>query len=326
MREITYGEAVKEALAEEMRRDDKVALIGEDVGPYGGNFGFLKGLHAEFGEERVRDTPISEAAIVGCGLGAAITGMRPVVELMFCDFIGVAMDQLINQVAKIRYMFGGQVEVPLTIRTPIGGGRSSAAQHSQSLHAMIAHVPGIKVVVPGTHEDAKGLLKAAIRDNNPVMVFEHKMMYNKKGLVPDGEIITPIGKAAVRREGTDLTIVAISSMVYECMAIADEFAKDGVSIEVIDPRTLVPLDEETIINSVCKTGKLVIADEGYETCGFPGEIIRRVVSSQAFDYLDAPILTVGTKDVPIPFSPPLENAVIPTRERIVEAVKNVLGR
>lgn len=327
MREVTYGEAVREALAEEMRRDKMVALIGEDVGPYGGNFGILKGLWEEFGEERVRDTPISEVAIVGAGLGAALTGMRPVVEIMFCDFMGVAGDQLLNQVAKIRYMFGGQVEVPLTIRTTLGGGRSSAAQHSQSLHAIICHVPGIKVVVPGTHEDAKGLLKAAIRDNNPVMVFEHKMMYNKKGFIPEGEYVTPLGQAAVRREGKDLTIVAISSMVYESMALAEELsAKEGIEIEVVDPRTLVPLDEETIINSVRKTGRLVVADEGHETCGFAAEIIRRVVKvGGAFDYLDAPIEVVGTRDVPVPFSPPLENYVIPSKARIEEAVRKVLG-
>ncbi|MGI6035515.1 MAG: alpha-ketoacid dehydrogenase subunit beta [Limnochordia bacterium] len=327
MREVTYGEAVREALAEEMRRDKMVALIGEDVGPYGGNFGILKGLWEEFGEERVRDTPISEVAIVGAGLGAALTGMRPVVELMFCDFMGVAGDQLMNQVAKIRYMFGGQVEVPLTIRTTLGGGRSSAAQHSQSLHAIICHVPGIKVVVPGTHEDAKGLLKAAIRENNPVMVFEHKMMYNKKGFIPEGEYITPLGQAAVRREGKDLTIVALSSMVYESMALAEELSeKEGIEIEVIDPRTLVPLDEETILSSVRKTGRLVVADEGHETCGFGAEIVRRVVKvGGAFDYLDAPIEVMGTMDVPLPFSPPLENYVIPSRARIEEAVRKVLG-
>jgi pyruvate/2-oxoglutarate/acetoin dehydrogenase E1 component len=323
LREITYGQAICEALAEEMERDKNVFLLGEDIGPYGGNFGVTKGLWQRFGEGRVKDTPISESAIIGCALGAAMTGLRPVAELMFGDFIFVAMDQIANQVAKMRYMSGGQVRIPLVIRTTIGGGRSSAAQHSQSIQAYLLHTSGLKVVMPATPEDAKGLLKTSIRDENPVFFLEHKMQYNRKGTVPEEEYTIPFGKGAVRKEGTDVTVVATSACVFLALEAAEILSKEGIQLEIIDPRTIQPFDLETVVNSVIKTKRLVIVDEGNETGGITAEIGMRI-QLEAFDFLDAPIMRVAARDVPIPFSSPLERYVLPNTQRIIEAVKKIL--
>jgi pyruvate/2-oxoglutarate/acetoin dehydrogenase E1 component len=323
VREITYGQAICEALAEEMERDKNVFLLGEDIGPYGGNFGVTKGLWQRFGEGRVKDTPISESAIIGCALGAAMTGLRPVAELMFGDFIFVAMDQIANQVAKMRYMSGGQVRIPLVIRTTIGGGRSSAAQHSQSIQAYLLHTSGLKVVMPATPEDAKGLLKTSIRDENPVFFLEHKMQYNRKGTVPEEEYTIPFGKGAVRKEGTDVTVVATSACVFLALEAAEILSKEGIQLEIIDPRTIQPFDLETVVNSVMKTKRLVIADEGNETGGITAEIGMRI-QLEAFDFLDAPIMRVAARDVPIPFSSPLERYVLPNTQRVIEAVKKIL--
>jgi pyruvate/2-oxoglutarate/acetoin dehydrogenase E1 component len=323
LREITYGQAICEALAEEMERDKNVFLLGEDIGPYGGNFGVTKGLWQRFGEGRVKDTPISESAIIGCALGAAMTGLRPVAELMFGDFIFVAMDQIANQVAKMRYMSGGQVRIPLVIRTTIGGGRSSAAQHSQSIQAYLLHTSGLKVVMPATPEDAKGLLKTSIRDENPVFFLEHKMQYNRKGTVPEEEYTIPFGKGAVRKEGTDVTVVATSACVFLALEAAEILSKEGIQLEIIDPRTIQPFDLETVVNSVMKTKRLVIVDEGNETGGITAEIGMRI-QLEAFDFLDAPIMRVAARDVPIPFSSPLERYVLPNTQRIIEAVKKIL--
>jgi pyruvate/2-oxoglutarate/acetoin dehydrogenase E1 component len=323
LREITYSQAIGEALAEEMERDKNVFLLGEDIGPYGGNFGVTKGLWQRFGEWRVKDTPISESAIIGCALGAAMTGLRPVAELMFGDFIFVAMDQIANQVAKMRYMSGGQVKIPLVIRTTIGGGRSSAAQHSQSVQAYLLHTSGLKVVMPATPEDAKGLLKTSIRDENPVFFLEHKMQYNRKGTVPEEEYTIPFGKGAVRKEGTDVTVVATSACVFLALEAAEILSKEGIQLEIIDPRTIQPFDLETVVNSVMKTKHLVITDEGNETGGITAEIGMRI-QLEAFDFLDAPIMRVAARDVPIPFSSPLERYVLPNTQRIIEAVKKIL--
>jgi len=318
-REMTFGEAVREAMAEEIRRDPLVFLMGEDVGAAGGVFKILLGLHKEFGDERVIDTPISEAGLVGLGVGAALTGMRPIVEVMFGDFIALAMDQIVNQAAKLRYMSGGQAKVPLTIRTTLGAGRSSAAQHSQSLHAWLAHIPGLKVAMPSTPADAKGLIKTAIRDDNPVIVYEDKMMYSLKGLVPQGDYTIPFGVADVKREGDDVTLIATSSMVHVALKAAEQLAAQNISAEVVDPRTLVPLDKETLIQSVVKTSRAVIIDEGHKSYGITGELAA-VVCEGAFDYLDAPVVRLGALDVPVPFSKPLEDATIPTVEDVVQAV------
>ncbi|KUK14415.1 MAG: Transketolase central region [bacterium 42_11] len=272
MREITYAEAIREALREEMKQNDKVFILGEDVGRFGGCFGVTKGLWEEFGDERVRDTPISETAIIGSAVGAAATGMRPVAEIMFCDFMGVAMDEITNQAAKMRYMFGGKVSIPMVVRTPVGGGLCAAAQHSQSLEAWFTHLPGLKVVMPSTPYDAKGLLKASIRDDNPVIFLEHKMLYGVKGPVPEEDYIVPLGVADVKREGKDLTIIATSLMVHKALEAASLLEKEGVSVEVIDPRTLYPLDEETILSSVKKTHKALVVHEAVERNGFGGEI------------------------------------------------------
>ncbi|MGI6036995.1 MAG: alpha-ketoacid dehydrogenase subunit beta [Limnochordia bacterium] len=324
MRQITCREAVKEALREELLRDEKVFLIGEDIGFYGGTNKVTEGLWDQFGPERIVDTPISESAIMGAALGAAAAGMRPVAELMFIDFAGVCMDQIANQVAKLRYMTGGKVKLPLTIRTPGGAGRSAAAQHSQSLEAWFVHTPGLLVVMPSTPYDAKGLLKAAIREDNPVIFIEHKMLYNTRGPVPEGEYVLPLGKADIKREGDDVTIVATSRMVYYAQEAAETLAQRGISCEIIDPMTLVPLDKETIVNSVVKTGRLVIAHEAVTRGGFGAEVAS-IVIEEAFDYLDAPILRVGAKNVPIPFSPVLEREVIPQVEDIIAAVEQVMA-
>ncbi|MDI3535100.1 MAG: acetoin:2,6-dichlorophenolindophenol oxidoreductase subunit beta [Thermosediminibacterales bacterium] len=323
MREITYAQAICEALDEEMARDENVILLGEDVGIIGGNFKTSVGLYKKYGEWRVKDTPISESGFTGLALGAAITGLRPVVEIMFSDFMAVCFDQIINQIAKIRYMSGGQVKVPLTIRTPIGGGRSSAAQHSQSLQALVAHIPGLKVVLPSTAEEAKGLLKTAIREDNPVVFMEHKMEYNKKYLVPEGEYTIPFGKARIAREGSDITIVATSSMVMKSLDAAKELEKDGIETEIIDIRTIVPLDKETIVKSVIKTGKLLIVDEGHIRCGIGAEIAMSVLDDVFYD-LDLPIQRMGTENVPLPFSPALEFPLIPDAKKIYQKVKQMM--
>ncbi len=323
MRKIKYVEAIREALAEEMRRDERVFILGEDVGVFGGIFKTTLELIDEFGEERVIDTPISEAGFIGASLGAAITGMRPVAELMFCDFCTVAMDQIVNQIAKIHYMFGGQTKVPIVIRTNIGSGRSSAAQHSQSLQAWFMHVPGLKVVLPSTPYDAKGLLKTAIRDDNPVIFLEHKFLYQTVGEVPEEDYTVPFGVADVKREGKDLTIVATSKMVVESLKVAEKFAKEGIEIEVVDPRTLVPLDKKTILKSVKKTGRVVIVDEGCKTAGVGAEL-SAMIMEEGFDYLDTPVVRVASLDVPVPFSPPLEKAQMPMLEDIEKAVRSLL--
>jgi len=324
LRKIAYREALREALREEMLRDKRVFLLGEDIGRYwGGAFKVTKGLAEEFGDERVRDTPISESAIIGVAIGAAITGMRPVAEIMFGDLTTLAMDQIANQAAKLRYMFGGQTSVPLVIRTPFGGGVNIAAHHSQCLEAWFMHVPGLYVAVPSTPYDAKGLLKTAIRGENPVIFCEHKLLYPVEGEVPEEDYTVPFGTAAVRREGTDVTIVATLYMVHKALEAAEKLENEGVSVEVVDPRTLVPLDKEAIIRSVKKTGRLVVVSEDCKTAGVTAEI-SAVAAEEALDYLDAPIKRVAAADTPIPFSPPLENFVIPDENRIIKAVKEIV--
>src|SRR5919109_57055 len=309
-REISLAQAVNEALAEELRRDETVFVIGEDVAEAGTPFKVLSGLVEEFGTERVIDSPISEAGITGLGLGAAMTGLRPVVDIMFGDFLTLVMDQLANQAAKIHYMSGGRLKAPLTVRTTLGATRRSAAQHSQSLHAWVAHVPGLKVALPSTPYDAKGLLKTAIRDDNPVVVFEDKMMFATKGAVPDDEYTIDFGVADVKREGDDVTIVATSSMVYIALEAAGELEQRGVSAEVVDPRTLVPLDRETLIASAAKTGRAIVIDEGHQSYGASAELAA-VIAEGAFWQLDAPVRRLGAMDVPIPFSPVLEDQTVP---------------
>jgi pyruvate/2-oxoglutarate/acetoin dehydrogenase E1 component len=324
MRKLTYRDALREALREEMLRDEMVFLIGEDIGRYwGGAFKVTKGLAEEFGDERVRDTPISESAIIGVAVGAAITGMRPVAEIMFGDLSTLAMDQICNQAAKICYMFGGQAKVPLVIRTPFGAGVNIASHHSQSLEAWFMHTPGLLVAVPSTPFDAKGLLKTAIRGNNPVMFFEHKLLYPMEGQVPEEDYTVPFGVAEVRLEGDDVTIFATLYMVHKALEAAQELRRQGISVEVIDPRTLVPLDKQAIIKSVKKTGRIVIVTEDCKTAGVSAEIAA-VVAEEALDYLDAPIKRVAEPDTPIPFSPPLEQYVIPNEKTIIKAVKEVL--
>jgi pyruvate/2-oxoglutarate/acetoin dehydrogenase E1 component len=326
MREITYAEAIREAMCEEMRRDPSVFMLGEDIGVYGGAFGVSKGMLAEFGEERVRDTPLSECVIAGAAVGAAITGMRPIAEIMFSDFITIAMDQLVNQGAKIHYQFGGQVSVPMVLRTPGGSGTGAAEQHSQSLEAWVCHVPGLKVVIPSTPADAKGLLKTAIRDPNPVVFIEQKLLYRLKGPVPDaGEDFTiPLGLADVKRSGRDLTIVTYGRMVQRSLEAAAALAAEGIEAEVIDIRSLVPLDAGCIISSVKKTGKVMIVHEACRTGGFGGEIAAVIADSEAFFHLDAPIRRVAGLDVPIPYNPVLEANVVPTLDAIVAAVRDLV--
>ena len=323
-RTITFREAVIEAMAEEMRRDASVVLIGEDVGRSGGIFKCSEGLFEEFGPERVIDAPISEEGYIGVSVGAAMTGLRPIAELMFGDFSLLTMDQLVNQAAKIRYMTGGQCKVPLTVRLTMGAGRSSAAQHSQSLHALFAHIPGLKVAVPSCPSDAKGLLKSAIRDDNPVLVFEDKMMYNDEGPVADGDVIVPLGEADIKRPGSDVTLVATSSMVGVALEAAVSLAADGIEAEVVDPRSLFPLDAEALIDSVKKTGFAVVIDEGAGRYGVTGELAA-TIQERAFDWLDGPVLRVAAADVPIPFSPTLEMPTIPDVERVLDAVRSLRG-
>ncbi len=315
----TIREAINEALHEEMRRDDRVFIMGEDIGVAGGVFKVTAGLLDEFGPERVRDTPIAEAGIVGLAVGAAMTGMRPIVEIMFSDFTTLASDQIVNQAAKLRYMTAGQTSIPLVIRAAMGAGRRAAAQHSQSLQAWFAHIPGLKVVMPSNPADAKGLLKSAIRDDNPVLYFEDKMMYNEKGPIPEGDYTVPLGEARIHREGTDATLICTSSMLYPAIDAADQLAEEGIEVEVIDPRSITPLDEETLVNSAIKTGHVLIIDEGYQNYGVTAEIAARV-QEKAFDYLDAPVRRLGAADVPIPFAPSLEDLTIPSADRIVEIV------
>src|SRR5438270_4636347 len=321
---MTYGEAIRQALREEMLRDPKVFLMGEDIGIYGGAFGITKGLLEEFGEARVRDTPISEAAIAGCAIGAALTGSRPVAEFQFSDFMAIAMDQIVNQGAKIRFMFGGKAEVPVVFRAPLGSGTGAAAQHSQSLEAWFAHVPGLKVVLPSTPADAKGLLSAAIRDPNPVIFLEHKVLYRQKGMVPLGDWEIPLGQAEVKRPGKDLTIIALSIMVPRALAVAERLAQEGIEAEVIDPRTLRPLDEETLVASVRKTGRVLIVQEAVLTGGFGGEIAARIAASKAFYYLDAPIMRLGGAEIPIPYQVKLEKLATPQEEDIYQAAQQLL--
>lgn len=324
VREISYLEAVREAMSQEMREDQDVFILGEDIGVYGGAFGVTRGMIEEFGPERVRNTPISEAAIAGGAVGAALTGMRPILELQFSDFITIAMDQLVNQAAKTRYMFGGKGKVPLVVRTPAGSGTGAAAQHSQSLEAWMAHIPGLKVVQPSTAYDAKGLLKAAMDDDNPVIFYEHKLLYKTIGEVPEEQYSIPLGKADVKRSGKDVTIVATAIMVHKALEAAKELEAEGIDVEIIDPRTLVPLDEETIIESVKKTGKCIVVHEAVKRGGYGGEIASMIAESDAFDYLDAPIKRLGGLAVPIPYNPTLEKAVIPQVPDIIEAAKELV--
>jgi pyruvate dehydrogenase E1 component beta subunit len=324
MREITLGEAVREALAEEMRRDPRVFILGEDIAEAGTVFKVLGGLVDEFGPERVLDTPISEAGFTGVAVGAAMTGMRPVVDVMFGDFSTLVMDQMVNQAAKVHYMSGGKWNVPMVMRTTLGATRRSAAQHSQSLHAWFCHVPGLKVVLPSTPYDAKGLMKTAIRDDSPVVFFEDKMMYRLKGPVPAEEYTIPFGVADVKREGTDVTIVATSSMVQVALGAAQLLEKEGISAEVIDPRTLWPLDEKTLVESAKKTSRAIVVDEGYGRYGATAELAS-VITEGAFFDLEAPVKRVGAMHVPIPFSPPLEDATVPNEQAVVAAAKALLG-
>jgi pyruvate dehydrogenase E1 component beta subunit len=326
VRTISYSEAIREALAEEMSRDPSVFILGEDVGAFGGVFGVTQGLFEEFGPERVRDTPISEAAIVGAALGAALMGMRPVAEIMFGDFVTVAMDQLVNQAAKARYMSGGKAKVPLTIRVATGAPGSAAAQHSQSVESWFLNVPGLKIVIPATPYDAKGLLKSAIRGEDPVLFFEHKMLYAVKGDVPETEedYVIPFGQAAIRRVGSDATVIALSGMVRHALTAAEQLAEDNISVEVIDPRTLVPFDKETVINSVQKTGRAIIVHEAHQRGG-PGAEIAALIAEEAVQWLDSPIVRVAAKNVPLPYSPILEEYVLPSVEDIVRAVTGLVA-
>jgi pyruvate/2-oxoglutarate/acetoin dehydrogenase E1 component len=324
VRQLTMGDAIREAIAEEMRRDTSVLILGEDIAEAGTVFKVLTGLVEEFGPERVLDTPISEPGFTGIAVGAAMTGLRPIVDIMFGDFIGLTMDQMVNQAAKIHYMSGGKWKVPMVMRTTMGASRRSAAQHSQSLHAWFCHVPGLKVVLPSTPCDAKGLMKTAIRDDNPVAFFEDKMMYKLKGPVPEEDYTIPLGVADVKREGEDITIVATSSMVQVALGAAQQLEEHGISAEVVDPRTLWPLDEETILNSVRKTSRAIVMDEGYSRYGVMAEL-SSVITENAFFDLEAPVRRIGAMHVPIPFSPPLEDATVPTEQMVCDAAQEMCG-
>ncbi|OVE81709.1 alpha-ketoacid dehydrogenase subunit beta [bacterium M21] len=323
MREITYAEAIREAMSEEMRRDESVFFLGEDIGAYGGAFGVSLGMFDEFGAERVRDTPITESAIVGAAVGAAMTGMRPIAEIMFSDFVSVSMDQIVNQAAKCRYMFGGQTSMPMVLRAPGGSGTGAAGQHSQSIEAWIANVPGLKIIVPSTPYDAKGLLKTAIRDDNAVIFLEQKLLYRTKGPVPEEEYTIPFGVADVKREGTDLTIITYGRMVQRCLEVAESMSSE-VNIEIVDIRSLAPLDTDTLIQSAKKTGKVLIVHEACQTGGFGGEVAATIADSEAFFYLDAPIKRLGGLDVPIPYNPVLEANVVPTVDKITQAIRDLI--
>lgn len=323
MREITYAEAIREAMSEEMRKSEDVFLFGEDVGLYGGAFGVSYGMFDEFGPERIRDTPISEAVIVGAAVGAAVTGMRPIAEIQFSDFITIGMDQLVNQAAKMRYMFGGAAKVPMVLRAPAGSGTGAAAQHSSSMEAWYTHVPGLKVVTPSSPYDAKGLLKSAIADDNPVVFLEQKLLYRVKGEVPEEEYTIPLSSSEVKRQGSDVTIVTWGRMVNRCIEVAEAMSAEGIEIEVVDPRTLMPLDVDPIIESAKKTGHVLVVHEAVQTGGFGGEIVAKIADSEAFYYLDAPIKRHGGLDVPIPYNPVLEANVVPTVETISAAVRSL---
>lgn len=324
MREITFSKAVNEAIAEEMRRDETVFLLGEDVAEAGTPFKILSGLVEEFGTERIIDTPISEPGFMGIAVGAAMTGSRPIVDLMFGDFIFLIMDQLCNQAAKIHYMSGGKMTAPLVLRTNMGATRRSAAQHSQSLHALVAHIPGLKVAMPSSAYEAKGLMKTAIRDNNPVVIFEDKLMYQDKAAVPKEEYLIPFGVAKIKREGSDITLIATSSMVQVCEKAAEMLEADGISSDVIDPRTIVPLDMDTILASVRKTSRAIVVDEGHQSFGVTAEIAARI-NEQAFYHLDAPVQRMGAMDVPVPFSPALEDITVPTPEGVAKRARQAVN-
>ena len=324
---MSFRDTIILAMSEEMRRDPDVILMGEDVGVFGGDFGTSVGMIEEFGPERVRDCPISESAISGAAAGAAMTGLRPIVDMTFMDFVVIAMDNIVNQAAKTRYMFGGKGKVPMTIRCAAGNGVGSAAQHSQSLESWFTHIPGLKVVAPGTRRDMKGLLKASIRDNNPVIILEYKSEFNQKGEVPvDPEFVIPLGVGEIKKEGTDVTVVTYGKMLTRVMKAADELEKEGISVEVVDPRTLIPLDKEIILNSVKKTGKVVLVNDAHKTSGFIGEISAIISESDAFDYLDAPIRRVAGEDVPMPYAQNLEFAMVPTVEKIKDAIRKTVNK
>jgi acetoin:2,6-dichlorophenolindophenol oxidoreductase subunit beta len=323
-RELSYSEAIREGLRQEMRRDPRVFLLGEDIGVYGGAFNVTGDLYHEFGAERVLDTPIAEETIAGMAIGAAITGMRPVAEIQFSDFITLASDQLVNQASKMRFMFGGKVSVPMVLRTPGGSGTGAAAQHSSSIEAWFAHIPGLKVVTPATPHDAKGLLIAAIHDPNPVLIFEHKLLYRTKGPVPEELYEEPLGKAVVRRSGQHATIIAYSIMASRALEAAEQLAKEGIALEVIDVRTLRPLDEATLVDSVRKTGRALIVYEAVRTGGFGGEIAARLAESDAFDFLDAPIRRLAGRETPIPYNRQLERSAVPQVENIVAAARSLV--
>ena len=324
MPEITFRQAIHDAMVEEMRRDSSVFLIGEDIGTYGGAFGVTAGILDEFGRERVWETPISEETIVDSAVGAALVGMRPIAEIMFMDFITLILDPLANQAAKARYMFGGKATVPMVVRMPNGSGTGAAAHHSQSLETILMHIPGLKVVAPSTPYDAKGLLISAIRDPNPVCFVEHKLLYKTKGEVPEGEYSIPFGVADVKREGTDLTIVTSEIMVHKSLSAAEKLSKEGISVEIIDPRTLLPLDVDTITQSVMKTGRLLVVHEAVKTAGWAGEIMASVSESPAWDYLDAPMRRLTGKDVPIPYNRHLERAAVPQEEDIIQEIRAIV--
>lgn len=321
MREITYSQAIREALSEEMRIDPRVFLMGEDIAIFGGAFGVTGDMWKEFGLDRVRDAPISESAILGAGVGAAIMGQRPVVEIMFGDFLFVGMDQIVNQAAKARLMSGGKVQVPLTIRVTTGATGSAGAHHSQSVEGLFMGIPGLKVAVPSSPYHAKGLLKSAIRGDDPVIFFEHKRLYGTRGPVPEEDFTVPFGEADVRREGKDLTLIGISGMVPTCLEVADEISQEGIQVEVIDPVTLVPLDKETILSSVKKTSRVIVVQESHKRAG-PGSEIAAIIAEEAIDWLDGPIIRIGAANIPIPYSPILEQQILPNKADILSAVRS----
>lgn len=324
MREISYLEAVREAMTQEMRQDPSVFLIGEDVGTYGGAFGVSLGMLEEFGPERILDTPITELGLTGAAVGAALVGQRPIAEIMFMDFMTLASEQLVNQAAKLRFMFGGRATVPMVLRTPAGSGTGAAEHHSQSLENWFVHIPGLKVVMPSTPYDVKGLLIASIRDNNPVVFVEHKLLYKTKGHVPEESYTIPLGSADVKREGRDLTIIATSIMVQRSLAAAEELAKEGIEVEVVDPRTLHPLDADTLVQSVKKTGRVLIVHEAVKFGGFGGELAATIAESEAFGYLDAPIVRLAGREMPIPYNRNLEYHTVPQVENIVEKAREIV--
>lgn len=326
MKEMTYREAIRLAMTEEMRRDQDVFIIGEDIGIYGGTFGVTKGMIKEFGEDRIKDAPISEAAIVGAAAGSAVTGMRPIVEFPFLDFITIGMDALVNQAAKMRYMFGGKEKVPMVVRLPGGSGTGAAAQHSQSLEVWFCHIPGLKVVAPSTPQDAKGLLKSAIRDDNPVVFIESKLLYKTKGMVEeDPTFIIPLGKADIKKRGSDLSIITYGRMLPMVLNVAKEVEKDGIDVEVIDLRTLLPLDKDVIIQSIIKTGRAMVVHEAVKTAGYGAEIVAIIAESKAFRYLKAPIIRIAGKDVPIPHNRELEKAAVPNKAEIKQNIFEMMN-